>query len=299
MKFTLNLPMASGRFQAIPPEHYLPVAVAAEAAGFDAVCVPDNVMFPRTVSGPYPYSADGERIWDAETPCIDPWVAIPAMAAVTSRIRFFSNVLKLAIREPILVAKTVGSAACLSGDRVALGVGLSWMPEEFRFLRQDMRTRGARVDEAIEVIRALLRGGMVEHHGAHYDFDALQLSPAPRRPVPIYVGGTSPAALRRAARLGDGWISMLHEARELAGLVDRLHALRREHGRERESFEVKALWVSPLSPERVEELEAIGVTDLLVTPWLAEPGGDGGLESKRASLARFADAVIAGRRRAR
>ena len=296
MKFTLNLPMASGRFQAIPPEHYLPVAVAAEAAGFDAVCVPDNVMFPKTVSGPYPYSADGARIWDAETPCMDPWVAIPAMAAVTSRIRFFSNVLKLAIREPILVAKTVGSAACLSGDRVALGVGLSWMPEEFRYLRQEMKSRGARVDEAIGVIRALLRGGMVEHHGAHYDFDVLQLSPAPRRPVPIYVGGTSPAALRRAARLGDGWISMLHDAGELRALVLRLHALRREHGREREPFEVKALWVEPLAPARVRELAEIGVTDLLVTPWLGEPGRDGGLESKRQSLARFADAVIAAAR---
>jgi probable F420-dependent oxidoreductase len=293
MKFTLNLPMASGRFQAIPPEHYLPVAVAAEAAGFDAVSVPDNVMFPKTVSGPYPYSPDGERIWDAETPCMDPWVAIPAMAAVTSRIHFFSNVLKLAIREPGLVAKTVGSAACLSGDRVALGVGLSWMPEEFRTLRQDMRSRGARVDEAIEVIRALLRGGMVEHHGAHYDFDALQLSPAPRRAVPIYVGGTSPAALRRAARLGDGWISMLHDVRELRELVLRLHALRREHGRECLPFEVKALWIESLAPARVRELAEIGVTDLLVTPWLAEASGDGGLEVKRASLARFADAVIA------
>jgi probable F420-dependent oxidoreductase len=296
MKFTLNLPMAAGRFQAIPPEQYLPVALAAEAAGFDQVSVPDNVMFPKTVSGPYPYSDDGDRIWDAETPCIDPWVAIPAMAAVTSRLRFFSNVLKLAIREPILVAKTVGSAACLSGDRVGLGVGLSWMPEEFRFLHQDMRTRGARVDEAIEVIRLLLRGGMVEYHGEHYDFDALQLSPAPRRPVPIYVGGVSRPALRRAARLGDGWISMLHDRDELRGIVAALHALRREHGREREPFEIKALWIEPIEPDDVAELEEIGVTDLLVTPWLLDAEGGGGLDAKRASLRRFADDLIAARR---
>jgi probable F420-dependent oxidoreductase len=296
MKFTLNLPMAAGRFQAIPPEQYLPVAAAAEAAGFDHVSVPDNVIFPKTVSGPYPYSVDGDRIWEAETPCMDPWVAIPAMAAVTSRLRFFSNVLKLAIREPILVAKTVGSAACLSGDRVALGVGLSWMPEEFRFLHQDMRTRGARVDEAIEVIRALLRGGMVEYHGEHYDFEPLQLSPAPKREVPIYVGGVSGPALRRAARLGDGWISMLHDRDELRGLVATLRGLLREHGREREPFEIKVLWIEPLDPDGVAELEEIGVTDLLVTPWLLEAGGDGRLETKRASLQRFADEVIAARR---
>jgi probable F420-dependent oxidoreductase len=292
LKFTLNLPMASGRFQAIPPEQYRDVAVAAEAAGFDHVSVPDNVMYPRTVSGPYPYSPDGRRVWDAETPCIDPWVAIPAMAAVTSRIGFFSNVLKLAIREPILVAKTVGSAACLSGDRVALGVGLSWMPEEFRSLHQDMRSRGARVDEAIEVIRALLRGGMVEYHGKHYDFEPLQLSPAPRRPVPIFVGGVSKAALRRAARLGDGWISMIHEEDELRALVGELRALRRELGREEAPFEVKALWVRPLTVEQVARLEAIGVTDLLVTPWLAEGRTDDRIGTKRASLERFGAAVI-------
>ena len=158
MRFTLNLPMAAGRFRAIPPDQYLEVARAGEAAGFDHISVPDNVIFPETISAPYPYSADGQRIWDADTPCMDPWVVIPAMAAVTTRIGFFTNVLKLAIREPILVAKTVSSAACLSGGRVALGVGLSWMPEEFRYLHQDMPSRGARVDEAIEVIRKLLAG---------------------------------------------------------------------------------------------------------------------------------------------
>lgn len=292
MKFTLNLPMASGRFQALQPTEYLDVARAAETSGFDAISVPDNVMFPKSVSAPYPYSADGERIWHADTPCIDPWVAIPAMAAVTERIRFFSNVLKLAIREPILVAKTVGSAAVLSGERVALGVGLSWMPEEFRFLHQDMRTRGARVDEAISVIRLLLTGGMVEHHGAHYDFDPLQLSPTPVRAVPIYVGGTSDAALRRAARLSDGWISMIHERAELKRLIARLQALRGEAEPASRPFEVKVLWIDPLRADDVRALEELGVTDLLVTPWLSEPTPRASLDDKRESLARFAERVM-------
>lgn len=292
MQFTLNLPMASGRFQALPPAEYLDVARAAEAAGFDAISVPDNVMYPKTVSAPYPYAADGERIWDEHTPCMDPWVVIPAMAAATTRIRFFSNVLKLAIREPILVAKTVGSAAVLSGDRVALGVGLSWMPEEFRSLHQDMRTRGARVDEAIAVIRALLGGGMVEFHGVHYDFEKLQLSPAPARPVPIFVGGTSPAALRRAARLGDGWISMIHTRAELKALIDELLGLRRSAGHAQARFEIKVLWAAPLEHHDVAALEALGVTDLLVTPWLFESTSSPSIEGKRESLVRFADRII-------
>jgi len=292
MQFTLNLPMASGRFQALPPGEYLDVARAAETAGFDAISVPDNVMFPKTVSAPYPYATDGERIWDEDTPCMDPWVVIPAMAAATTRIHFFSNVLKLAIREPILVAKTVGSAAVLSGDRVALGVGLSWMPEEFRFLHQEMRTRGARVDEAIALIRALLRGGMVEFHGAHYDFEPLQLSPAPARPVPIYVGGTSTPALRRAADLADGWISMIHTRPELEALVAELRLLRQRAGRAQRPFEIKVLWTEPLRPDEVRSLEDLGVTDLLVTPWLFEPVTSQTPEGRRESLAQFADRVI-------
>jgi len=292
MKLTLNLPMASGRFEALPPAQYLDVARAAEAAGFSAISVPDNVMYPKRVSAPYPYSAEGERVWDADTPCMDPWVVIPAMAAVTTRIRFFSNVLKLAIREPILVAKTVGSAAVLSGDRVALGVGLSWMPEEFRYLHQDMRTRGARVDEAIAILRLLLAGGMVEYHGAYYDFDPLQLSPAPARPVPIYVGGTSAAALRRAATLADGWISMIHGRGELKGLIETLRRLRREAGAEERPFEIKVLWAEPLRRDDVRALADLGVSDLLVTPWLFEPGASTTLARKRESLERLAERVL-------
>jgi probable F420-dependent oxidoreductase len=292
MRFTLNLPMAAGRFRAIPPDQYLAVARAGEAAGFDHISVPDNVIYPETISAPYPYSADGLRIWDADTPCMDPWVVIPAMAAVTTRIGFFTNVLKLAIREPILVAKTVSSAACLSSGRVALGVGLSWMPEEFRYLHQDMPSRGARV-EAIEVIRKLLAGGMVEYHGQHYDFDRLQMSPSPPTPVRIYVGGTSAAALRRAARLGDGWLSMIHELDELRGLVAQLRTEREAAGKPWQDFEVKVLWPFALEVGRVRELEELGATDLLVTPWLADGETGDALDLKLASLARFAERVIA------
>jgi len=293
MRFTLNLPMAAGRFQALPPEQYIDIARAGEAAGFDHISVPDNVMFPEKVSAPYPYSPDGQRIWNADTPCIDPWVAIPAMAAVTSRVHFYTNVLKLAIREPILVAKTVASAACLSGGRVALGVGLSWMPEEFRYLHQDMSSRGARVDEAIEVIRKLLAGGMVEHHGRHYDFDRLQISPAPPTEVPIFVGGCSKAALGRAARLADGWLSMIHEMEELRELIAVLKSERAAAGRQAEPFEIKVLWPARLDLEHLRRLADLGATDVLVTPWLAEENPDQSLPAKRASLARFGEEIIA------
>ena len=118
MRFTISLPFT-------PPDHLLPIARAAEAAGWDAISVPDSVFFPEEVSAGYPYTSDGKRFWPAEAPWPDPWVAIPAMAAATERLSFFTNVMKVGIREPLLVAKTVTSTAAMFEGRIGLGVGLS------------------------------------------------------------------------------------------------------------------------------------------------------------------------------
>src|SRR3954470_1762179 len=106
------------------PDQYLPVARAANEAGWHAVAVPDSPFFPEHTTASYHYSADGARYLDGSTPFLDPWVAIPAMAAVTEPLRFSPMVLKLPIRQPLLIAKTVATAAVLSKERVALGVGL-------------------------------------------------------------------------------------------------------------------------------------------------------------------------------
>jgi probable F420-dependent oxidoreductase len=285
MQFTVAFPM-------IPADHHLPLARAAEAAGFTSIAVPESVFYPETVSAKYPYTPDGSRFWPPETPFLDPFVSIPAMAAVTERIRFYTNVLKLGIREPLLVAKAVSSAAVLSNDRVGLGVGLSWIPEEFEWLRQDMRTRGKRTDEAIEIIRAVCTGEFVEYHGRHYDFDRLMVRPAPSRPVPIYVGGTTEPGLRRAARLGDGWISVVMGADELAGIVATLDGMRAEEGRDHLPFEIKAICGDVFDYDGFRRLEAAGVTDIMVCPWYFYPGDPSTLENQQAGLERFAEEVI-------
>lgn len=285
MKFTLPVVLT-------PPEQFLAIARAADEAGWDSITVPDHVFYPEVTAGKYPYSPDGNRFWTPETEWIEPWVAIPAMAAVTTRIRFYTNVLKLAIRQPLLVAKTVGSAAVLSGGRVALGVGLSWMPEEFEYLHEEMRTRGARVDEAIQIIRLLLGGGMVEFHGKHYDFDRLQMSPAPKERVPIYVGGLTEPALRRAARLGDGWISVVNFESEIAERVAQLDELRREFGRAKEPFVISVLCPDVRTDGDIRRLEAMGVTHLQVVPWHLYGGDPTRLEVKVAAVRRYADETI-------
>ncbi|MFD7076166.1 TIGR03619 family F420-dependent LLM class oxidoreductase [Nocardioides sp. NPDC059952] len=278
----------------VPPEELAELAQLAESVGFDAVSLPDSVFYPEQVTGDYPFTPDGRRMWAPETPMPDPLVTIAALAAVTDRIRFQPSVLKLPLREPLLLAKQVASLAVLSGDRVSLGVGMSWILEEFLFTGTEMRTRGARSDEAIEILRLICGGGprWVEHHGTHHDFDRLMVAPAPVAPVPILVGGHSDAALRRAARLGDGWIAANVPYADLERAIARLHALRRDHGRDEEDF---AVWASPVGVTDVDgfrQLAAAGVTDVYLAPWRFFGHGLADRATRLESVRRFADDVI-------
>lgn len=279
----------------VPTDQLLPLAREAEAAGFDGVGVPDSVFFPESVTADYPYTMDGSRMWGPDDPYPEPWVLIPAMAAVTERLRFFPSVYKVAIRQPLLMAKTVASAAALAGPgRIAFGIGLSWMPEEFRFLSEDMKTRGKRVDEAMEIFKLVLQPdpGWVEYHGELYDFDRLTMSPPAGDEVPLLVGGLSEPAFKRAARLGDGWVSVMNTAEEVGHAIGRITELRREYGIDLdEPFEVASTPLIGPDPAAFAELEAMGVTEVIVVPWLYYPG-DGSLEHKAEAMARFVDEVV-------
>ena len=286
VQFTLTLAMC-------PPERFVPLAKIAEDAGWDAIAVPDSVFFPETVSGDYPFSGDGQRFWAPETPFVDPLVAIPAMAAATSRIRFFTNVLKTPLREPLLVAKTLGSAAAMFPGRIELGVGLSWMPEEFAWLGQEMRTRGKRLDEQIEIIRLLMRGGWVEYHGAHYDFDRLRMEPAPGVDVPIHVGGHSDAAMARAARLGDGWIGAQGDQGAMAELAARMRRHLEDAGRDPEGYPIQATPLVPATPEAMGELADAGINGVITIPWYFSGGDPNDVGHQDESLYWFAEHVIA------
>ncbi|WP_067440274.1 TIGR03619 family F420-dependent LLM class oxidoreductase [Nocardioides jensenii] len=288
MRWSLPVAMIDSR-------HLHDLAIAAEDAGFDSIALPDSVFYPETVSAPYPYSPDGARMWAGHTPMPDPFIAMTSMAAVTTRIRFYTNVLKLPLRDPLLTAKQVATMAVMSGNRIAIGVGLSWIPEEFAFTGTDMRTRGRRTDEAIEILRAVCAGRgpeWVEHHGRHYDFDRLMISPAPDRPVPVYVGGHSEAGLSRAARLGDGWISVNASTPELATAIGRLEELRTECGRGAEPFVVNVSATGARGLDDYLELAELGATEFRVSPWhLYGVDAEDPVELLRA-VRRFSDEVI-------
>ncbi|MEN8185043.1 MAG: LLM class F420-dependent oxidoreductase, partial [Myxococcota bacterium] len=274
------------------PTHYCELARAADEYGYHAISVSDHVVHPEKISSRYPYTEDGTPRFAADTPWPDPWVAIGAMAAVTRRLRFLTNIFVLPMRNPFLVAKAVGTAAVLSGDRVALGIGVGWMKDEFDLLGQPFAGRGRRAEEMIEVMRKLWTGELVEHRGDCFEFDRLRMVPAPRQPIPIYVGGISEIALRRAARLADGWISELHRTDELAGLIARLRRHRAEAGRGEEPLAVFGSAMDAGSPDGYRRLAEIGVTHVLTQPWVFY-GGDRSLEAQRDGLRRFGDDVIA------
>jgi len=272
--------------------HFADLARTADGCGWHSLAVPDHVAFPENLTTRYPYSDDGRPIWSASTPWPDPWTAIAAMAAVTEHLRFFTHVYVLALRHPLLVAKQVATVAQMAGGRVALGVGVGWMKEEFDLLGLDFHTRGVRTDEAVEVLRALWRGGMAEYRGRHYSLARVQISPVPAVPVPILVGGASEAALRRAARIGDGWIAVLHSTAEIRELIAKLSALRREYGTAAKPFEIVVACNDAFDVDAYRRLGDAGVTTLCTAPWVLYGADPDSLEEKQDALERFAADVI-------
>jgi probable F420-dependent oxidoreductase len=272
---------------------WVELARHAEAVGFAQVALSDHVFYPEKLTSSYPYTEDGRPLFRPETAWPDVWVMVGAMASVTSRIEFTTNVYVLPSRNPFVVAKAVGTAAFLTGDRVSLGVGAGWMREEFDVLEQPFAGRGARMDEQIEVLRTLWRGGMVEHHGEHYDFDKLEMAPAPGKPVPILVGGHSERALRRAARIGDGWIGIHYTRDELRGYVERLQGYRAEYGTTDRPFEVIGSITDTLpSPDVCAELEEMGVDTLITSAWLIEGRTFASLDDNKRALDAFGATYI-------
>ncbi len=202
--------------------YYLPLAQAAEQAGYTSITVADSLIYPRESDSTYPYTDDGNREFLEDKEFIETFTLIAAMGAVTSTLRFTPFVLKLPMRPPVLVAKQASSIAYLTGNRLGLGVGLSPWPEDFAVMDVPWERRGKRMDECIDILRGLTSGEFFEFHGEFYDFDAIKQTPAPTEPIPLLVGGHSDAALRRAVRRGDGWMHAGGDGEELDLLLDKL-----------------------------------------------------------------------------
>lgn len=271
----------------VPTDQFVELAKAAERCGFDTLTLSDH-LFYADFATPYPYSKSGRPRWDATTHWPDVWVTIGAMAAVTTTLRFSPNVYIAPARDLLTVAKQVSTAAVLSGERVTFGVGVGWCKEEFVATGQDFHTRGRRLDAMIPVLRSLWAGETVTLDG----LPELSISPTPAGDVPIFVGGDSEAALRRAAQVGDGWIgNRIYTEEQLDEVLPHLPKDR--------PFEIIAPLAVLPDAATYRRFAAKGVTGTMAAPWwLATPEekakyGEGTLELKIATMERFAEEVIA------
>ncbi|MDA2893116.1 TIGR03619 family F420-dependent LLM class oxidoreductase [Mycolicibacterium sp. BiH015] len=271
----------------------VPLARMLDEAGYDGMVTSDHMIYPRKLNSTYPDSATGTPPWAPETAWPDAWVLTGAMAAVTTQLRF-SNAVYIAPARPLLeVAKQVATAAVLSGGRVTLAAGVGWMREEYALMGQDFSTRGKRLDEMIPALRALWRGGWVSWHGEHYQVPEMMIEPHPPCPVPIFCGGESEAALRRAARQCDGWVGYAYRWDDAVGYARRLTELRTEYGRLDQPFDILLALMEPPSVDLYRRAEDAGITSVMVAPWMgAESGNSQGPERFREHIEMFAEKII-------
>ena len=265
MKFCLTLSF-------IQPALLCEIAQTAEEYGWDAVSVSDHLVNPDEIEAKYPYNEDGGRMWNHSTPWPDVWVSTAMMAAVTQKLEFLQSVYILPMRDPFHVAKAVGTLAIMSQHRVHLGIGLGWMFDEFKVVGAPFEKRGKRMDEMVEVMKKLWTGDLVEHHGAFYDFAPLSMAPGVGADVPIVVGGISDHALRRTARLGDGWAPAYLSTEDLRAGIEKIRTYQREYGREGADLKVFTNASDFSMAEGFARLEEAGVTHTTATPWINTDG---------------------------
>jgi probable F420-dependent oxidoreductase len=269
----------------LDPREAVEIARAADDLGYDGMAVPDHVINLETLQTPYPYTRDGKRRWEAFTDWPDPWVMIGAVALVTTRLRFVTTVYLPAMRDPYSAAKAIGTAAVLAGGRLELGIGVGWCREEFELLGQRFERRGKRTDEMLELMKALWSPGWTEFAGEFYTTPRLEMEPSPP-PIPIYVGGLSDIALRRAAR-HDGWIGDLITTDRALERVAELRRLRAENGLGMDGFEVITPLTDAFTPEHYDRAQTGGITGIITMPWMFYTGPDASLTDKIDGMRRF------------
>jgi probable F420-dependent oxidoreductase len=249
-----------------PVDHLAGMARTAEETGFEGLGMAHHIVTPATIRSPYPYTEDNTVWWDPNAPFPDTWVTAAALGMITERIKFCTSIFILPVQDPFTVAKAVSTAAVLTGNRVVLGAAVGWMKEEFDLTGQDFSTRGRRMDEMLTVMGALMAGGMVEHHGEFYDFEPIQMSPVPTEPVPVYVGGHSAPALRRAARV-DGWFGAgPYTEDEVVPILRELAEERRRAGTADAPYECIVGLTSAPDYDQYRRLEELGTTAIVIVP---------------------------------
>jgi probable F420-dependent oxidoreductase len=281
-------------------DQYLEIAKFAEDIGYSGISLADHLIMPLNIESKYPYTPDGKMWWPDDTPWPDCWVTMAAMAAVTTRIRFSTNIFLAALRDPFTAAKSVATAAVISRNRMVCGVSAGWIKEEYELLGLDFAKRGRRLDEMIVLMRKLWSGKPVEHEGEFFQVRDALLSPVPDVPIRVWSGGASKAALRRAAK-NDGWLGVPQLKPQLLETVEDLERRREKYGKAGDPFDVCFSLIGHLDDETVAEFEEKGITKNMTLPWMITPWGrtpwlkddedPASLDVKKRVMERFAETL--------
>lgn len=268
MKYSVNLSYTS-------PHEVIDLARTAELAGFHSITMGEHLLHPVNIDSDYPYKfkADGPRSVDHTAPILDFWTTAGTVLAATTKLRFMSSLYLLPLRHPLISANGAATLAGISNNRFTFGVGTGWMREEYDELGVPWEGRGKRFDEALDIMDKAWRGISEPYEGEHYSFGAMGTNPLPPAPVPLYFGGHSEVAMKRAVRRGSGWICA-----PKPGVVEEqfrtISEMRRSAGKADEPFEFCAMLKEP-DEDLVRELAGIGVDHITVSvPWrpdLANP----------------------------
>jgi probable F420-dependent oxidoreductase len=248
------------------PDRWTEAAVAADHLGFESLWLPEHLVLPVQMDGS-PFAGSDHPPIPSDVPVHDAFAYLAYLAALTFRIRLGTYVYNIGLRHPFVTARAVATVDRLSGGRVILGVGASWLRAEWEAVGLDFDTRGARVDETIEICKRLWTEPVVEHHGRFFDFGPVAFEPKPLQLAgpPLHIGGDGGPALRRTARFGDGWLPMNHSLGELPASASRLEDLCRQAGRSgRPEITVGARIESR---DDVDSYAAAGVDRVIVRPW--------------------------------
>lgn len=249
-------------------------AAVAEGLGYRSLFAPEHVVFFESYESSYPYSPDGAATWGPDTGLFDPLFVFQVAAGATTTLRFCTGVLILPQRPALLTAKEVMTLDHLSGGRFELGVGIGWSWEEYAALGVPFAARGRRMDEYIEAIRLVWTEDRASYSGDFVQFEDVVLNPKPLTPggPPIIIGGDSPAAMRRAARVGDGWYGWWAEV-ELEAHLETLRTALADNERSIDDDDFSLKIGLPIGSASVDEVAAkvdlarsLGVDELVLAP---------------------------------
>jgi probable F420-dependent oxidoreductase len=256
------------------PSLWVEATREADRLGYESVWMPEHLVIPIAMTDS-PHDGEDHPPIPANVPVFDALTYLGFLAGQTEQIHFGTQVYNIGLRHPFVVARAVATLDIISGGRLEFGIGASWLRAEWEAVGLDFDTRGRRVDESIDVCQRLWSDSVVEHHGQFFDFDPVMFEPKPAQPPRLHVGGDGPAALRRAATVGDGWIPMNHTVEQIAVDARRIAQLREAAGRGG-TVEI-TLAGGGTDADELRRWADLGIGRALVKPWASTKGALDGM----------------------